>query len=128
MRLPQIVVHEKDGRLKSQLEALAERCRWVLRGASQAETCLRLLKPGGPAVLIVKAGRDLEGELALLERATWLYPDVPAVLVGDGNQPELAGLAWDLGAACVLLPPQPRERLAEIVAGLMGEKEESVKG
>ena len=79
-------------------------------------------------MLIVKAGRDLERELALLERATWLYPDVPAVLVGDGDQPELAGLAWDLGAACVLLPPQPRERLAEIVAGLMGEKAEPEKG
>ena len=128
MRLPQMVVHERDGRLKSQLEALAERRRWALRGAGQAETCLRLLQPGGPAVLIVKAGRDLERELALLERATRLYPDVPAVLVGDGDQPELAGLAWALGAAYVLLPPQPRERLAEIVAGLMGEKEESVKG
>ncbi len=96
-------------------------------GASQAETCLRLLKAGGPAVLIVKTGRDLERELALLDRATWLYPDAPAVLVADGDQPGLAGLAWDLGAAYVLLPPQPRERLAEIVAGLMGEKEESVK-
>ena len=128
MRLPQLVVHERDGRLKSQLEALAERRRWALRGASQAETCLRLLKAGGPAVLIVKAGRDPERELALLDRATWLYPDAPAVLVADGDQPELAGLAWDLGAAFVLSPPQPSERLAEIVAGLMGEKEESEKG
>ena len=77
--------------------------------------------------MVIKAGRDLERELGLLERAAWLYPDVPAVLVCDGDQPELAGLAWDLGAAYVLLPPQPRERLAEIVAGLMGEKEEAEK-
>ena len=127
MRLPRIVVYEKDGRLKLQLEALAERRRWALREARQAETCLRLLQPGGPAVLIVKAGRDLECEMGLLERAAWLYPDAPAVLVGDGDRPELAALAWDLGAAYVLLPPQPRKRLAEIVAGLMSDKTEAIK-
>ena len=88
---------------------------------------MRLLGRGGPTVLIVKAGRDLERELGLLERTAWLYPDAPAVLVCDGDQAELAGLAWDLGAAYVLLPPQPRERLAEITAGLMGEKEEAKK-
>jgi DNA-binding NtrC family response regulator len=128
MRLPQIVVYEKDGRLKLQLEALAEQRRWALREVRQPETCLRLLSRGGPAVLVVKAGRDVERELALLERAVWLYPDAPAVLVAEGDQPELAGLAWDLGAACVLLPPQPRERLPEIVAGLMGVKAEAEKG
>ena len=86
MRLPQIVVYEKDGRLKLQLEALAEQRRWALREARQPETCLRLLGRGGPAVLVIKAGRDLERELALLERAAWLYPDAPAVLVCDGDQ------------------------------------------
>ncbi len=95
--------------------------------ARRPETCLRLLARGGPAVLVLKAGRDLERELALLERAVWLYPDAPVVLAADGDRPELAGLAWDLGAAYVLLPPQPRERLPEIVAGLMGEKTEAEK-
>ena len=128
MRLPQVVVYEKDGRLKLQLESLAEQLRWALREVRQPETCLRLLGRGGPAVLVVKAGRDVERELALLERAAWLYPDAPAVLVVDGDQPALAGLAWDLGAACVLSPPQPRERLPEIVSGLMGMKAEAQKG
>ena len=128
MRLPQIIVYEKDGRLKAQLAPLAALRRWALREARQAETCLRLLGRGGPAVLVVKAGRDLERELALLERAAWLYPEVRAVLVGDGDQPGLAGLAWDLGAACVLLPPQPREGLPDVVAGLLGEKAEAEKG
>ena len=127
MRLPQIVIYEPDDRLKLQLEALAEQRRWALRPARRPETCLRLLARGGPAVLVLKAGRDLERELALLERAAWLYPDAPVVLAADGDRPELAGLAWDLGAAYVLLPPQPRERLPEIVAGLMGEKAEAEK-
>jgi hypothetical protein len=125
MHLPQIIVYEQDGRLKLQLEALAGQRRWALREARRPETCLRLLARGGPAVLVLKAGRDLERELALLERATWLYPDAAAVLVADGDRAELAGLAWDLGAAYVLLPPQPRERLPEIVAGLMGVKAEA---
>ena len=37
-----------------------------------------------------------------------------------GEHARLAGLAWDLGAAYVHLPPQPHERLPGIVAGLMG--------
>lgn len=127
MRHPQIVVYERDGRLKLQLEALAGLRRWALREVRQPETCLELLGRGGPAVLVIKAGRDLERELGLLEQAAWLYPDAPAILVSDGDRPELAGLAWDLGAACVLLPPQPRERLPEIVAGLMGDKAEAEK-
>jgi DNA-binding NtrC family response regulator len=128
MRLPQIVVYEKDGRLKLQLEALAEQRRWALREARQPETCLSHLSRGGPAVVVIKAGRDWERELVLLERVTWLYPQAAVVLIGDGDPSQLAGLAWDLGAAYVLLLPQPRERLAEIVAGLIGDKEETENG
>ena len=128
MRLPQIVVYEKDGRLKLQLEALAEERRWALREARQPESCLAYLNQSGPAVAVVKAGRDWERELALLERAAWLHPEAAVVLVGDGDPSQWAGLAWDLGAAYVLLPPQPPERLPEIVAGLMGEKAEVEKG
>ena len=78
-------------------------------------------------MFVIKAGRDLERELALLERAAWLYPDAATVVVVDGEQTQWTGLAWDLGAAYVLLPSQPRERLPEIVAGLMGEKTEAEK-
>ena len=123
--MPQIVVYESDSRLKLQLEPLIEQRRWVLREVRRPDVCLRCLARGGPAVLVIRAGGDLDRELNLLERATWLYPDAPAVLVADGDQPELAGLAWDLGAACVLLPPQPRERLSEIVAALMGAEVEA---
>jgi hypothetical protein len=71
-------------------------------------------------VLVLKLGRDLEKELSVLEQATRLYPETPAVVVGDAVNAVLEGLAWDLGASYVLFPPQPREQLPEIVAGLMG--------
>ena len=124
MRIPQIVVYEKDGRLKLQLAELAEQRRWALRETRQPDSCLAHLSQGGSAVVVIKAGRDLERELGLLERVVWLYPEAAVVIVGDGDRPHWAGAAWDLGAAYVLLPPQPPERLSEIVAGLMGDKSE----
>jgi hypothetical protein len=117
---PQIIVYEWDGRLATLLRETAETHRWSLREPRQLGACLRLLRRGGPAVLVVRAGRNLEQELSLLERVAWLFPQTAAVLVGDAEQAPLAGLAWDLGAAYVLMPPQPRERLPDIVAGLMG--------
>src|SRR5260370_1048860 len=111
MRHPQIVVYEKDGRLKLLLEKTAEARRWALREARQVGPCLRLLAEGGPSVLVVKAGGDLGRELALLERAAWACPATATVLVADPGQAALAGLAWDLGADYVLAVPQPRELL-----------------
>jgi hypothetical protein len=124
MRHPQIVVYEKDGRLKRLLEQTAEGRRWALREPRQAEACLRLLAEGGPSVLVVKAGRDLERELELLGRARRL-PATAAVLVLDGGPAAPAGLAWDLGADYVLVPPQPTDRLPEVVAALMPDATES---
>jgi hypothetical protein len=118
MRHPQIVVYEGDGRLKLLLGPTAEARRWALREARQVGPCLRLLAEGGPAVLVVKAGGDLERELGLLEQAAWTCP-AAAVLVLDAGPAALAGLAWDLGADYVLAPPQPPDRLPEVVAGLM---------
>jgi DNA-binding NtrC family response regulator len=125
VRSPQIVVFEKDGRLRLLLEKTAEERRWALRESRQVEPCLRLLAEGEPSVLVIKAGRDLERELSLLERAAWAFPAVATVLVGDGGQAALVGLAWDLGAAFVLTPPQPREQLPEIVAALMPDVREA---
>jgi hypothetical protein len=59
----------------------------------------------------------LERELLLLERVSWLFPDVSTVVVGDTENPVLAGLAWDLGASSVLFPPLPLEQLPDLVAG-----------
>jgi hypothetical protein len=122
MKRPEIVVYEADRRLAALLAPLAEARGWPLREPKQAPACLRLLAKAGPGVLVVKAGREaaeLERGLVLLERAAWLFPDTATVFVGDGDHAALGPLAWGLGADYVLLPPLPRERLPEVVEGLM---------
>jgi hypothetical protein len=120
MRFPQLIIYEGDGRLKGLLEATAAANRWVLRTPQLPATCLKLLQRGGPAVLVLRIGRDAKKRaMQLLERATWLYPDTAAVVVSDIDNPPLTRLAWDLGARFVHCPPQPFGQLADIVAGFM---------
>jgi hypothetical protein len=121
MRAPQVVVYdaERDSRLAELLRGVVALRRWALHTTRSADSCLRLLRGGGPGVVVVRGGPDLKTELGLLERCAWLYPDVPAVVVSDGENPPWAGLAWDLGARCVLPLAQARGQLPEVVAGLM---------
>ncbi|HEY7310966.1 MAG TPA: hypothetical protein VH643_16500 [Gemmataceae bacterium] len=86
------------------------------------ERDLTTLKPGESREARARANleRSLERQLDLLEQVSWLHPEAATVLVADGEQAWLSGLAWDLGVSWVLLPPQTRERLAEMVANLMG--------
>jgi DNA-binding response OmpR family regulator len=121
VRHPLLLVYEGDRRLAVFLGKAAEEHGWVLREPRQPEACLRLLRQGGPAVLVIRLGRDLERELNLLERTGWLFPDVATIVVGEAAHESVVGLAWDLGASYVLLPPTPRELLPEIVIGLMNQ-------
>jgi DNA-binding NtrC family response regulator len=123
VRHPAVVVYEADGRLAGLLGPAAARGGWVVRESRQVDACLRQLDRAGPCVLVVKVGRDLDREFHLLERAAALYPDVRCVILGDLEHASLAGLAWDLGAAYVLFPPQSRDRLPEIVAALLRPEE-----
>jgi DNA-binding NarL/FixJ family response regulator len=120
MHYPQLLIHETDGQLAAELRELAsKKQRWSLREPRQREGCLRLLQHGGPSILVIKVGRDVENELTLLEQVSWLSPETRIVAVSDTANPLLADLAWDLGATFVLFPPQPRERLLELVESLM---------
>jgi hypothetical protein len=119
VRRAQVVVYESDGRLTELLRARAAAHGWWLREVHHAGACLRLLQKGG-GVLVLRTGRDLERELTLLERVTRLVPDALTLIVGDADNPALAALAWDLGARYVLVPPQPREQLPELVEAMMG--------
>jgi DNA-binding NarL/FixJ family response regulator len=119
MKHPQLLIYEWDSRLANLLRPLADKQRWLLREPRQLSACLRLLRRGGPGILVLRTGRNLERELTTLEQVSWLHPDTATVVVGDSDQAWLGGLAWDLGASYVFLPPQPRDRLVEIISGLM---------
>lgn len=121
MRFPQLIIYETDGRLARMLEGTAGTHRWALRQPRRVESCLRLLRRGGPAILVVKLENDLESPLTVVERTTWLYPEAVLVIVTERDDAVLSELAWDLGARSVLAPPQPRELLLDVVAHLMGD-------
>jgi hypothetical protein len=69
--------------------------------------------------LVLKVGTDLLEELTLLDRVSLFFPHTATVVVGDTDNPLLAGLAWDLGAALVLFPPLPRHYLTDIIGRLL---------
>ena len=118
MRSPQLIVYESDGWVADLLRGTAGAWKWPLRELRQPEACVAALRGGSAGVMVLELGRDLDGDLALLERIARLCPEAPVVVVANGG-PDVAGLAWDLGAAYVLAPPQPREMLLDVIVGLM---------
>jgi DNA-binding NtrC family response regulator len=115
-----VLVYENDGRIAEILRRESKSQRWSLREPRRPEACLRLLRRGGPNVLVLRVGTDLHQELSLLDRVSGLYPDTATIVVGDADNPALRGLAWDLGAVAVLFPPQQRHYLVDIVSRLLG--------
>jgi DNA-binding NarL/FixJ family response regulator len=91
----------------------------MVREPRQPNECLALLRPDMPSVVAIKLGRDLVPELTLMERLAWLCPDAAVVLVSDVSDVVLQDLGYDVGASYVLMPPEPRDRLPEIVVSLM---------
>ena len=145
MQFPQILVYESDALLAAILREIAKTKRWALREARKPETCLRLLRDLCPTVLVAKIATHAKREAALpvkaeeeqlraadrekeqvrslelLARVHETFPDTAIVAVGDAEDTSVAPLAWDFGASYVLVPPQPRQMLPDIVAGLMEE-------
>jgi DNA-binding NarL/FixJ family response regulator len=128
MRYPQLLVYEHEGLLANLVRRAELNRDWSLREPRRPEACLRLLRQGGPSILVLEAGRDVEREMTLLERVSWLYPETRTVVVGDAENAALAGLAWDLGAAFVLLPPLPRDLLLDVLRRLMAKAVGSAAG
>jgi DNA-binding response OmpR family regulator len=127
MRAPQIIVHERERSLADLLRGTAELWKWPLRELRDESAILRALRQGGPSVLVLEVGGDVERDLALLGRLTWLSPEAATVVVSTIGSADLAGLAWDLGADYVLAPPQPPDALLPVVLGLM-EAERGASG
>jgi len=122
MRYPQLLIYESAGGIaelfRRQRQEEKSR-RFALREPRGQESCLRLLRRGGPSALILKVGKDLVREFTLLERVTWLCPETAVIVAGDMENAILAELAWDLGASFVLFPPLPREWLPALVDGFL---------
>lgn len=119
MRFPQLIVYETDGLLARALRPLARENRWLLREPRRLESCLAALANEGPAVVVLKAGRDLPREFELLQAVVVRHPDVGVVVVSDNVAPAVELLAWDLGASYVLTLVQAGEFLRPVVRGLM---------
>jgi DNA-binding NtrC family response regulator len=145
MRYPQVLIYESDRRLywllKNAIEA--NQWKWSLRELRRTASCWSLLRRGGPNVVVLHVQRPLvqnletleelkvaypklgtqlrylTRQMTLLQQIRWLMPETAVVVVGATEDRTLADLAWDLGADYVLFPPQPREQLVDIVAGLM---------
>jgi hypothetical protein len=119
MRYPQLIIHEPDGTVARGLRELVEKERWVLRQPKRIDSGIRLLAGGQPCVLVLRAGRDMTREMTLLERSRRLAPETPVVVITEPENVALNGLAWHLGASCVLGPKQTRDTLPGVITGLM---------
>ncbi len=120
MRLRQVIIFEQEAVLASLLQQLPNSHQWRIRNFKNSASVLPALKEGIEFVLI-PVGRDLLEEMALLEQITWSYPETITVVIGRNEHPDLAGLAWDLGARFVLFPPFTTGQVGELVNSLLDE-------
>ncbi len=123
MQQPQVLVYGIEGRLAEQLHELGEQRRLWIREVKHLKACRSLLRTARPAVLVIRLGRDVEKELALLSHVHDLFPETATVVLGDADNAALAGLAWDLGASYVLLPPMPAEALPGIIVTILSSQD-----
>lgn len=119
MRQAQLLVWDLDGPLLETVTELAQGHAVWVREVRQRKACLNLLLEGGPGILLLHLGRDIEAKLATLEEVSRAFPEQVSIVVGDQAYPALAGLAWELGARFVLFPPSPMDLLPEVVRGYL---------
>jgi hypothetical protein len=122
MRHPQILVYERDGRVAQFIRTQRpqpESGKWRLREPRSLDACLELLKDGGRSVLAIKVGKDVLREFVILERVAWLFPEIDIVVLAETENPALTTLAWELGAVCVLPPPQPHPDLINLLEAVL---------
>lgn len=121
MRNAQLITFGVDDDAAERLQPLLRDRGVGLRITRNPKACLNLLRQGAVGVLLLRVGRHLESEFALLAQVSRLFPEVAAVVWGDADHPRLAGLAYELGARAVLLPPLDQDRLHDVLRRLLPE-------
>lgn len=117
MKLPCIIVCDRGRELVDPLRRELPDPPWLLRHVLDLEACRKLLADGSPAVLVMGAGQD---GARCLEMLGWLQKrgsSVRTVLLRDEPHAAAEALAWDLGAAAIMVGDQ-RRALPAIVDAL----------
>jgi DNA-binding response OmpR family regulator len=125
MMLPLVLVHERERRIAEAMRAPAAEARWLLREPRRQEQILRLLRRRGPGLFILQVGSAPEKDLALLSRVREASAESGIIAILDREIPQLAGLAWDLGAHMVFFAPISVPDLVETAAALLRTFERS---
>jgi DNA-binding NtrC family response regulator len=121
MRHAELITYGLEDDAAERLRTLLSQRGVGVRTTRQPGACLNLLRQGATGVLLLRVGRDLEVEFDLLARTAQQFPHVAPVVCGDADHPRLAGLAWDLGASAVFMPPPDLQRLGETIVRLLPE-------
>lgn len=121
MQQTQILTYGIDGILAERLRELAQAKRFWLRETSQLAACRNLVQSSSPSILVMVLGGDLERELTLLEEVHASQPGTAIIVIGEADNPALAGLVWDLGATFALFPPMPVERITDLIVRRLEE-------
>ena len=121
MRHAELITYGIDVEAAERLEALVRDRGVGVRATRHVKACLNLLRQGAVGVLLLRLGRDLETEFGLLAQVTQQFPQLSTVVWGDADHPRLVGLAWDLGASSVFLPPHDLDHLRDVILRLLPE-------
>lgn len=96
----------------------------AFRELRDPQAVLRGLQKAPAGILIVRLGRALSDELELMQRIHRLFPEARTIALADSDNPGIAALAWEFGAAFVLARPLPWERLPQLVAAAISKEHE----
>jgi hypothetical protein len=116
MRSTELLAFGVEGTLSDRLAAWAlDRGQWF-RPVQHASALLNLLSKGSQGVVLIRLGRDIVGEMELLQTAAHDFSGVTIIVLGDLDHPLLEGLAYDLGAGAVLFPPRGVDEMFEMLS------------
>jgi DNA-binding NarL/FixJ family response regulator len=127
MQSPRVLIHEPDGRIARRFREVPKgAATWSVHEPRRMEDCIDLL--GGPAVLIIRIGGDVESELDLMQRIAWRFPETACLAVAESDDPAVLGLAWDLGARHVLHGPGSMDMLPTLAAAFLNKANSGAPG